>query len=261
MTESEKARKRESEKAVSQRGGSPLEGTTSSLSRFLAFSLLLAGCAHPAPKVTPAPASAKHLTWFQNSAEYPALTLQVYRQATAVVLERAASLPAGSWAVILDIDETVLDNSEHERRTLAAGVRFSDSSWAPWVREKAAPPVPGAVAFIHAVQAAGGHVALVSNRADSLCADTRINLDAVGVRTPMVLCKTTTSDKNERFRMVAEGTAPGATNRHTIVAWVGDNIQDFPGMKQSDRDRPGALDSFGSVWFVLPNPMYGSWEN
>jgi len=246
VTAREKARKRESEEAVF---------------RFLAFSLLLTGCATHTPSVCPAPVSGKHLTWFQQSAEYPAITLQVYRQATEVVLERARTLPTGSWAVVLDIDETVLDNSEHERRTLAAGVRVSDSSWVPWVREKSAPAVPGAVAFIHAVQAAGGKVALVSNRADSLCADTRTNLDAVGVQAPMLLCKTTTSDKNQRFRMVADGSAPGATGPSTIVAWVGDNIQDFPGMTQADRDRPGALEAVGRTWFVLPNPMYGSWEN
>src|SRR5690606_39125221 len=87
---------------------------------------------------SPSPAHAKHLTWFQRSAEYPAITLQVYRQATNAVLAAARDLPAGTWAVILDADETIIDNSEHERRTLAAGVSFSDSSWVPWVRERAA---------------------------------------------------------------------------------------------------------------------------
>ena len=226
--------------------------------------LLVAACSTgrvpPRPEPAAVAAAPKHLRWFSESAEHPALTLQVYRAATKAVMEQARLLPAGSWAVILDADETVIDNSEHERRVTAAGLPFSDSTWVEWARERAAPAIPGAVAFIQAVQSAGGRIAIVTNRADSLCADTRANLDAIGVRDVMMLCKTTTSDKNPRFRMVLDGSAPGAGRPLTVVAWVGDNIRDFPGLSQESRGDAALMEPFGSRWFILPNPMYGSWE-
>lgn len=225
--------------------------------------LLATACGGPPPTTTPAPAAAlpDDVRWVRTSAEYRAIALQTYRDATDAVLAAAQGRAAGSWAVILDADETVLDNSEHERRIVLAGVSFSDSTWAPWVRERAAPAIPGAVAFIASVQRAGGVVAIVTNRADSLCADTRANLEAVDVRAQMVLCKPPgQGDKNPRFAAVAAGTAPGAPGPLAVLAWVGDNIHDFPGRSQADRDDPAALADFGRRWFVLPNPMYGSWQ-
>lgn len=231
----------------------------------LLLSALVAGCgATPSPAATaPAPQAPlpDDVTWVRGSAEYRAIALQVYRTATAVVLADAVGRRPGTWAVILDADETVLDNSEHERRIATAGVRFSDSSWVPWVRERRAPAVPGAVAFIGAVQGAGGVIAIVTNRADSLCGDTRTNLEAVGVRATVVLCKPAgPSDKNPRFAAIADGSAAASPGPLQVVAWVGDNIQDFPGRSQSDRDDDAALAPFGVRWFILPNPMYGSWQ-
>jgi predicted secreted acid phosphatase len=46
-----------------------------------------------------------------------------------------------------------------------------------------------------------------------------------------------------------------------VVAFVGDNIQDFPGQSQAIRERAEeAFAEFGARFFVLPNPMYGSWN-
>lgn len=217
---------------------------------------LLGACATNRP--TPWP---DDLKWVRTSAEYPALTVEIYRVATRAVLDAADGRPAGSWAVILDADETILDNSEHERRLVVAKGKFSDATWAPWVRERAAPAIPGAVGFVQAVQAAGGRIAVVTNRADSLCADTRANLEAVGVRADLVLCQPVgSSDKNPRFEAVRTGAPPSTLGPLTIVAWVGDNIRDFPGLGQDARGTPGALDPFGARWFILPNPMYGSWK-
>ncbi len=201
------------------------------------------------------------LTWFRTSAEYRALALQVYANATERALAAGRDRPRGSWGVILDADETVLDNSEQERRAVESGLGFSDARWVAWVRERAAVPIPGAVAFIQAVQSAGGEVAIVTNRADSLCADTRANLAAIGVRPRLLLCKPNdTGDKNPRFRAVRDGTAPGATGPLDIVAYVGDNIQDFPDLSQASRDDGSALAAFGTRYFILPNPIYGSWR-
>ncbi len=231
--------------------------------RSLLLLALLSACTTHRPVVAPAPLATqpKHVKWVRSSAEYVAITTQVYRVATQQVLSQARALPSGRWAVILDADDTVLDNSEHERRVSLAGISFSDATWVPWVRERAAPAIPGAVEFIREVQGAGGRIAIVTNRADTLCADTRVNLEQVGIRADMVLCKPAGgSDKNPRFQQVERGTADGSTGPLTVVAWVGDNILDFPGMSQDAREAPAMLAPFGTRWFILPNPMYGSWE-
>ena len=76
----------------------------------------------------------------------------------------------------------------------------------------------------------------------------------------MVLCETDTGEKEPRFRMVEEGTASDTLPPLRIIAWVGDNIGDFPGLDQEARDAVlGTFQLFGDRYFMLPNPMYGSW--
>ena len=199
--------------------------------------------------------------WVRASAEWRAIALQTYRVATERLEAAARDRAAGSWAVILDADETVLDNSEYQRRLAASGTPYTDSTWALWVRERAAVAVPGAPAFTQRVRALGGRVAIVTNRADSLCAETRDNLRGAGVHADLVLCKPPGgSDKNPRFQAVERGTARPGAGAVTVLLWIGDNIQDFPGMTQRARTDDAALAPFGARWFLLPNPMYGSWE-
>jgi len=102
----------------------------------------------------------------------------------------------------------------------------------------------------------------VTNRAQAVCGDTRANLDAAGITTDLVLCKQPgQSDKNPRFDAVAAGTPPSTLPPLTVLMWIGDNIQDFPGTTQAIRELPdSAFERFGRAWIVLPNPMYGSWE-
>ncbi|MEP6834205.1 MAG: hypothetical protein ABJB74_12465, partial [Gemmatimonas sp.] len=46
-----------------------------------------------------------------------------------------------------------------------------------------------------------------------------------------------------------------------VVMWLGDNIQDFPTLGQEVRNGGAAgFAEFGRSWFVLPNPLYGSWD-
>ena len=200
------------------------------------------------------------IRWFRTSAEYRALTRQAYATATTRLPELSRGLAPQSWAVILDADETVIDNSEYQRRRAMIDSAYTEASWAARVNERAAPPVPGAPEFTRAVHAAGGRIAIVTNRADSLCTSTRVNLQKAGIEADLVLCQTPgPSDKNPRFQKVQNGTAAAGVPPLTVVAWVGDNILDFPGMTQASRNDPNALGAFGTRFFILPNPMYGSW--
>jgi acid phosphatase len=214
--------------------------------------------------VPPSPAARtlpNDIRWFRVAAEYRALASQAYRVAAERLPELSAGLAPQTWAVILDADETVLDNSEYQRRRFMIDSAFTPASWTAWVNERKAAPVPGAIEFLRNVRARGGRVVIVTNRSEAECAATRDNLRTVGAEVDAVLCQVgTESDKNPRFRRVEAGEAVGGAPL-TVVAWVGDNIRDFPGMTQDARTNPRLLAEFGVRYFILPNPMYGSWTS
>jgi 5'-nucleotidase (lipoprotein e(P4) family) len=203
-----------------------------------------------------------HIRWMRTSAEQQAIFVQTYRLAAQELERLSAGRLPGSWAVILDADETILDNSEYQVAREGRGLTYTPDSWTQWVFREAAPPLPGSVAFTERVRQLGGRVAIVTNRSEVECDPTRRNLRAVGVMADVVLCKTTTSDKNARFEAVAGGTAAPGLPPVEVLMWIGDNIQDFPRvtqatMRQGDASRHT---EFGRRYFVLPNPMYGSWD-
>jgi 5'-nucleotidase (lipoprotein e(P4) family) len=239
----------------------------------LACMVLAAGCrtaVDSAPSAPRPPAAAPaskpelpdSLHWFRNSAERRALSLQAYRLATEQIEKAARGREAGSWAVILDADETVLDNSGYEKELLERGIAHTPELWSAWVARKASPVIPGAVAFVGRVHALGGRVAIVSNRTEAECPDTEGNLKNVGIPCDAILCKSEDrSEKGPRFERVVKGDAFPDGRPVDVLMWVGDNILDFPDLTQAIRTGPeDAFAPFGTRYIVLPNPMYGSWE-
>lgn len=255
-----------------------------SLSRFvlaLASAGLTAACAPtvasaPAPVIAPAPpvgamgstgvstataALSNDTHWARNSAEHKAIFLEVFRAAGNRLPALVSGHAAGTWGVILDADETVLDNSDYQKSRVPFGGKYDPAAWAAWVDQGTATALPGAVAFTARVRELGGKVAIVSNRDDAQCPVTRENLDRVGITNDVVLCKTTTGDKNPRFAAVQNGTASPTLPPLTVLEWVGDNIEDFPLLHQDVRSASdSAFARFGDTYFALPNAMYGSWE-
>lgn len=192
------------------------------------------------------------LTWYRRSAERRALTAQAYRMATEKVEAKAATV-SGAWGVVLDIDETTLNNSLYQQERMDLGLGYSPASWIEWVNRKAATPLDGVVAFTQRVKALGGTVVFVSNRTASECGPTAMNLDAHGIPHDAMHCKTNTSDKNPRFAAVA-------ATMETLL-YVGDNILDFPAASQDLRSGDASgFAQFGEDFVLIPNPMYGSWE-
>jgi 5'-nucleotidase (lipoprotein e(P4) family) len=236
----------------------------------------LAACrsaAPPTPARTPAPPPAAlqpaekplsaALRWARDSAEHRAIFLQVYRAATARVEREAATRLGGTWAVVLDADETVIDNSPYQVERERAGLPFDSASWRAWTERREAVPLPGARAFLARVNELGGRVAIVTNRTVSECPDTEAVFRAHQLAFDVMLCKPDggPSDKNPRFEAVAKGTTAAGLPPLEIVAFVGDNIQDFPALSQAIRKQgDDAFAPFGARYFALPNPMYGSWE-
>jgi 5'-nucleotidase (lipoprotein e(P4) family) len=219
-----------------------------------------------APQPSPAPAPVpmpEAIRWVRDSAEHRALFLQVYRQSTEHVQREAANHAAGTWGVVLDADETVIDNSAYEVERVEGNLPFDAPSWHEWTTRRAAVPLPGAAAFLARVHALGGRIAIVTNRKQSECPDTEAVFRAHELPFDVMLCKPDggPSDKNPRFEAVARGTTPAGLPPVEIVAFVGDNIQDFPGLSQAiNKESDEAFSQFGVRFFVLPNPMYGSWN-
>ncbi len=214
--------------------------------------------ASPAVDQTRDPAG---IRWVRDSAEYRALVLQTYRLATAHVEREAATRQAGDWAVVLDADETVISNLTYQVERGRAGLGFTPESWYAWVRREEATPLPGAAAFLARVRSLGGRIAIVTNRRMGECDATIAVFRKHELSYDVMLCRPDEgpSDKNVRFDAVTRGTAVPGAGPLEVVAFLGDNIFDFPGLSQDARDDAG-LEAFGERYFVLPNPMYGSWE-
>ncbi len=218
----------------------------------------------PPPAVSPAPAPPRlgdGVQWLRGAAEYRAITISTYRAATEAVTAAVKEKTADSWAVVLDADETVLDNSVFQRDLSRGTTPFTEELWATFVRQHSAVPVPGAKAFLDSVRARGGRIVIVTNRFDHLCEDTRETFRVQHLPFDVILCRVGTGDKNPRFASVASGSAFADGKGREPVVFVGDNILDFPSLKQTLRDEPeSAFEAFGKRFFVMPNPMYGSWQ-
>ena len=224
----------------------------------------------PAPAPSRPPAAAAEVTalpdsirWVQQSAEFQAALRQVYRQVAAHVEREAASRPAGGWAVVLDADETVISNVTYQAERARIGAGYTSESWNAWVRRRQATPLPGAAEFLDRVRGLGGRIAIVTNRLQSECADTEAVFAAHRLVYDAMLCRPdgSPSDKNPRFQAVAQGRSAAGAAPLDVVAFVGDNILDFPGLAQAMRNGPPAgFGDFGERYFLVPNPMYGSWQ-
>jgi 5'-nucleotidase (lipoprotein e(P4) family) len=214
----------------------------------------LGGCASVShtQAAPPTPAVPLNVHWFRDSAEQKAIYIKTYRAATTAARSLSQGLTPGSWGAILDIDETVLDNSEYEKSVLGV---FNAPLWDAWIDRRAATRLPGAKEFIDTVrEELHGQIILITNRRQNQCVATENNLRTQAIAYDRILCNSTSDpDKNPRFRLVEKGT-PGTAPVNVLI-WVGDNIKDFPELSQTS----AAYREFGVHYFALPNPIYGSW--
>jgi 5'-nucleotidase (lipoprotein e(P4) family) len=209
------------------------------------------------------PAATRELgiKYVRDSEEYAVLARQVYRVAGDAV-DRARAGVTGPWAVVLDIDETTLDNSTYQVERAVYGLAFENESWNAWVLRREAPAVPGVRAFIDRVRAAGGHVAWISNREATLADAIRANLAIAGVwNDDDRLCGARPQyPKSQRRHEVVTGTGDCSWSNTPmrVLAFVGDQLGDFPAAAEMIPGT-GSDAAFGTTCFLLPNPMYGDW--
>jgi 5'-nucleotidase (lipoprotein e(P4) family) len=211
--------------------------------------------------------------WMQTAAEYRVLTETTYRAAAAALavalaepawtaaIEQTGDVSALPPAIILDLDETVLDNSRFQGEQVLRRSPYSSAAWKEWVALEAAGIVPGAKPFLDLARDRGVAIYYLSNRSVDDKAHTIANLAALGLAASAdnVMClgeSGWTSDKTARRALVA-GT-------HRVVMMLGDDLSDFIPAKLSPERRVDEAEKhnawWGSRWFLLPNPMYGTWE-
>lgn len=196
-----------------------------------------------------------------SSAEVYRLYQQCYELA-AIRLDRNLDKPhAKPPAVIVDIDETVLDNSPFQVTNTAEGRTYSPANWSAWTVKAAANALPGAVEFLNAAARKGCEVFYISNRSEAEKEATIRNLKALSFPTvdaAHVLCmQGGVSDKSDRRDQVRAN--------HYVALLVGDQLRDFD---EHFKDRPtghgrptvdAMRDTLRDYFIMLPNPMYGTW--
>ncbi len=216
--------------------------------------------------------------WVSNSVEYKANTLALYQLAKMRLDEAladknwtAASEQTGAYqdlppAVILDADETAIDNGGYESWLVVAGKDFSGKTWGAWVQDAEAKAVPGAVEFTKYADSKGVKVFYVTNRTADQEDATRKNMEALGF--PMggnvdtfLMAKEKedwTSKKGTRRAFIAKD--------YRILLNIGDNYGDFSDdYAGSEADRLASLEKnmahIGHDWIFIANPEYGSFES
>lgn len=206
--------------------------------------------------------------WYHDSAERDAIYREVFLWAEMDIKQKVAAegLKPHQWGIVLDIDETILDNSQWN---YLQDVHGDKESWLTFAAKAISTPTPSAIEFLDAIHKMGGYINLVSNRPTTLQSSTEKNLRDQHLYFDQALLDTTNQgtsfvDKNARFTAIIEGTNPSKLPQQKIIAWLGDNIQDFPKLKQivmvKENVNGPAYKQFGTSFFALPNPMYGSWE-
>jgi 5'-nucleotidase (lipoprotein e(P4) family) len=234
----------------------------------------------------------KATLWWQISAEALAGDTQTYAAAKSALDHALSADPPRSAqvsppsgfegrppAVVMDLDETVLDNSAYVGELIRRGMTdYSEPLWDGWVHQASARAVPGAIDFIHHAQARGVRAFFVTNRecraGTTLTGDcpqqedTARNLRSLGIQS-------TTLDEDLMLKHEQPGWGSEKQSRwdqiaksYRIVLFIGDDLGDFlAGVKGDDitpqqrRELTHAYCSYwGDRWFLIANPMYGSWE-
>lgn len=212
--------------------------------------------------------------WQQNSAEYEALCYQAFNAAQSYLNQFIDGFDAeGNYvsneqgdkkqAIIMDIDETILNNSPYNGYLIKNQTDFSYQTWINWTSMASAELIPGALEFINNATKAGIEIFFISNRTEQELDFTIQNLREKGVQL-----------KEENILLGSSGLNSEKTSRRNLISpsfdvimLIGDNLADFHDVFESDimlSQRKEIVESFqnefGKKYIILPNVMYGGWE-
>lgn len=200
--------------------------------------------------------------WYQTSGEARALYLQGYNVATQRLKEYLKTPHTKPYSIVLDLDETVLDNSPYQAENIILGRGYDSKSWDEWVNMKKAKAVPGAKEFLQFADKNGVKIYYISDRTESQLEATIENLRAEGI--PV--------QTNDSVLLKNKDDKSGKVNRreyvknHTqLIMLFGDNLSDFDLFSSKSIDERNAKveelsKEFGDRFIIFPNPLYGAFE-
>jgi 5'-nucleotidase (lipoprotein e(P4) family) len=199
--------------------------------------------------------------WYQTAGEVKALYHQGYNIGKMKLDTALAKGTEKKAAIVLDLDETVVDNSPYQAMTVKTRKEYP-YKWEEWIQQAKAEALPGAVSFLQYANEKGVAIYYISNRKQSQLDATLQNLQKLNIpqadKEHVLLQGKEEKGKEERRKKVA--------SEHDIVLFFGDNLSDFTGFdEKSVQDRNQAVEEihevFGEKFIMLPNPMYGDWES
>ncbi|MDT4897254.1 MAG: hypothetical protein QOH25_2331 [Acidobacteriota bacterium] len=244
--------------------------------RWLAITFLTLACSLTAIAQTAATAAQQQadnvyqegaILWTQTSGEARALAYQAFNLARMMLDRDLRMNRRGRMrrAVVVDADETVLDNSRYQATLLKNRQNYDAKSWAEWVNRAEAAAIPGSVEFLRYAASVGVRVFYITNRKLAEREATAMNLRKLGfpnVNDQTLLVRTDANTSSKEARRQAVGA------KYRIVLLMGDNLNDFAEVFDKSKtvsDRIAAVernkDQFGTRFIVLPNVMYGDWES
>ena len=197
--------------------------------------------------------------YVQQSPEYIALTEQAYAIAR-ISLDNQFKMATSPLAVVLDIDETVLDNSPFQAKQILENFNYP-AHWDEWINKEEAQPVPGSLEFLQYADSKGIVIFYISNRKHKNLNATINNLNKFGypqADSSHIMLRTTTSSKEVRRQKVLD-------QGLKIALLIGDNLDDMSAefeVEDADKRKEATYanqSKFGTKYIVLPNPTYGKW--
>ena len=259
------------------------------MKRLLAVPFLIALAFHAAAQSQPAPSPAplpcrpadstiNAVLWMQTSAEYQALLRQAYSTAARTLdaaladptwtaaLEQPSTAAALPPAIVLDLDETMIDTSAHQQGLIVNGRAYTEAGWHDYAMHDVSRPLEAAVDFVTYAKQKGVAIYYVTNRRKSEEDSLRATL--VKGNFPLDANEDTVLTRDEKPEWSSSDKAPRrefVAKTHRIIMLFGDDLNDFlPANSRTlaERDRITRQygDKWGRQWFILPNPVYGSWE-
>lgn len=235
----------------------------------------------------PAPGNSG-IDWVRYSAEYQAVSRQAYRAATLALPEMIAdtgwsALPGQGDAadlqpaIILDVDETSLTNPVFQA---SFEPPFTEKKLDDWSIEHKATPAPGSVEFLQLAKDAGVRIIFVTNRAcvannSDPCPQRKTVIDdLVEAGLPADESNVTLSGERPNWGKEKQTRRNHFAQNYRIIMLFGDDLSDFiPCVRSRPAGActaPATAESrerlmleyeeyWGAGWYVLPNPMHGSW--
>lgn len=216
--------------------------------------------------------------WTQRAIEYKANALTVFTLArirldealadkswTAAPGEQKGEYQGLPPAVILDVDETLIDNSRYQVWMLKNNQSFSTKTWNEFCAAQISTAIPGAVEFVKYADSKGVKVFYITNRDAVTEKDTRENMQKLGF--PMGGNVDTFLMQNEQpgWGSAKSSRRAVVTKDYRVLLNIGDNFGDFDDRyRGSEADRIKAYEAdmpyWGKQWLMIANPTYGSFD-